>query len=243
MRFKDLQIKWNPTEEGLATLNIAPIPAKQALPQWYVNMSNKGDETKSSPCIINGEFAFNTTLKRCQPFADALTFGYVQLAWQDIFIQQDEDNNIDFGFPVEPSICKIRESQNTNYPINPAFNPIEFSWMPKYYPELPNGYSCLITHPINRYDLPFITLSGVVDSDDYVISHSFANLPFYVRKGFTGIIPAGTPLWQIIPFKRDPWVSSVNLFDKDFYVTQTNRVKRHLLNAYRKEHWKKKSFK
>lgn len=243
MNILNQPIKWNPTEDNLLPVVSPPIPASQALPTWYTNMSNKGDETKSSPCMVNGEFAFNTTLKRCQPFRDALSFGYVQLAWQDIFFQTDEDNSIDFGFPISPSICHLRETQNTSYPVNPMYNGIEFAWEPKWYPELPKGYSCLITHPLNRFDLPFVTLSGVIDADDYVISHSFANLPFYLVKGFTGVIPTGTPLWQIIPFKRDSWEGKPNAFDIKKYVKETSRVKRHLLNAYRKEHWKKKVYK
>ena len=33
--------------------------------------------------------------------------------------------------------------------------------------------------------------------------------PFLIRKGFTRIIPAGTPYAQIIPFKRENWISEI----------------------------------
>lgn len=242
MNFKDILIEWNPATEGIDDLSIAPVPAIKGIPNWYTSMSNKGDDTKTSPCMVDNQFSFNTTMRRCQPFYDAMTFGYVQLAWQDIFIQQDDQGKIEFAFPIDPPICKIRSTQNSKYPIGSSFNPVEFVWLPKYYPKVPKGYSCFITHPINRYDLPFVTLSGVTDSDDYIISDSDSNLPFYVRKGFTGIIPVGTPLWQVIPFKRESWMSKVNVFDSALFSRETNRIKRHLLNAYRKEHWKKKSF-
>ena len=33
------------------------------------------------------------------------------------------------------------------------------------------------------------------------------NFPFFIKEGFTGLIPYGTPIVQIIPFKRDDWKS------------------------------------
>ena len=33
--------------------------------------------------------------------------------------------------------------------------------------EAPEGYALLFTHPVNRFDLPFTTLSGLVDCDRY----------------------------------------------------------------------------
>jgi hypothetical protein len=57
-----------------------------------------------------------------------------------------------------------------------------------------------MTHPLNRTDLPFYTLSGIVDSDNYM---GEGKVPFFIKKDFTGIIPAGTPIVQIIPIKTD----------------------------------------
>jgi hypothetical protein len=33
--------------------------------------------------------------------------------------------------------------------------------------EAPDGYAVLFTHPFNRFDLPFTTLTGLVDCDRY----------------------------------------------------------------------------
>ena len=33
--------------------------------------------------------------------------------------------------------------------------------------EAPQGYSLLFTHPVNRTDLPFTTITGLVDSDSF----------------------------------------------------------------------------
>jgi hypothetical protein len=32
-------------------------------------------------------------------------------------------------------------------------------------------------------------------------------MPFFISKGWTGILPAGTPYMQMMPFKREDWTS------------------------------------
>ena len=73
--------------------------------------------------------------------------------------------------------------------------------------ELPPGYSLLVTHPINRHDLPFHTLTGLVDADRYV--DNFVHFPArWCDPDFNGVLPAGTPVAQCLPVKRDNWISS-----------------------------------
>jgi len=70
--------------------------------------------------------------------------------------------------------------------------------------ESPPGYSLLITHPVNRHDLPFTTLTGLVDCDLY--KDNFINFPAHWRDlAFSGVLPKGTPLAQCIPVKREFW--------------------------------------
>jgi hypothetical protein len=70
--------------------------------------------------------------------------------------------------------------------------------------ELPPGYSLLVTHPINRPDLPFVTLTGLVDADRY--RDNFINFPAHWRDpNFQGVLPKGTPLAQCLPIKREEW--------------------------------------
>ena len=70
--------------------------------------------------------------------------------------------------------------------------------------ETPPGYSLLVTHPVNRYDLPFTTLTGLVDTDLY--KDDFINFPAHWRdSGFQGTLPRGTPVAQCLPVKRELW--------------------------------------
>jgi len=70
--------------------------------------------------------------------------------------------------------------------------------------EAPPGYSLLFTHPLNRTDLPFTTLTGLVDSD------TFRDSPIHFPArwhdaGFNGVLPKGTPVAQCLPVKREIW--------------------------------------
>ena len=83
-----------------------------------------------------------------------------------------------------------------------------FAWWADWAVELPEGYSALYTHPLNRFELPFLTTSGVVDNDKVSLP---GTMPFFVFKGVRGILPAGTPYAQIIPFKREHWESAIEV--------------------------------
>ena len=74
--------------------------------------------------------------------------------------------------------------------------------------ELPEGYSALYTHPLNRFELPFLTMSGIVDNDHVRLP---GTMPFFFLKAVTGIIPAGTPYAQIFPFRREHWQSEIDV--------------------------------
>jgi hypothetical protein len=54
-----------------------------------------------------------------------------------------------------------------------------FAWMPDWGMKLPEGYSALFMTPMNRFDLPFMNTTGVVDSDKVELLGSF---PFLLLK-------------------------------------------------------------
>jgi hypothetical protein len=64
------------------------------------------------------------------------------------------------------------------------------------------GYSTLFLDPLHKDPSPIKALPGLIDTDGYP---SDGHLSFMIEKDFKGIIKQGTPLVQIIPFKRDNW--------------------------------------
>lgn len=240
--FGDKQkIEWNPVHNDTHIVVPPPVPAKDILPNWYTHLSSKKNPDKKSVFFEDEKLILNESIRRCMPFKDALTFGYIMCTWQDIWVESN-DAEVSFGFQYDPVICKVREGGNSAFPAPVGYYNTELSWEPKWYAKTPKNYSCLITQPLNRYDLPFITLSGVIDSDAYNIANSATNLPFFIRKGFSGLIPTGTPMYQIIPFKRDRWYNAPNEWNHDYKQMMIYKIKRHFLNGYRNEYWSKKEY-
>jgi hypothetical protein len=102
----------------------------------------------------------------------------------------------------------------------------------------PRGYSILITHPLNRFDLPFTTTSGIIDSDGWVPP---GNIPFFLQKGFNGVIPKGTPFAHVFPYKRDSWVMSISkvLQARAFF---DGKIDRSQVGYYKKKYWNRKNY-
>jgi hypothetical protein len=120
-----------------------------------------------------------------------------------------------------------------------GYEPLMFNFMPSWCIKTPKGYSSLFIHPINRTDLPFYTIGGVLDTDGWGEAGMH---PFLLKKGWSGIIPEGTPYMQIIPFKRQDWVSVVDkTMTKEYSIAITKRDNK-FKDFYKKTHWKIKSY-
>ena len=211
-----------------------PKPAYQYIPSWYKELPTPKD---SSIKYIDGKLQ-NGHLKACLPFMDALTSGYIQETWVDIRISND-NGLVNYGYESGPQPMAHREK--ISGVIGDAFYPFEFIWSNYWHARLPKGYSLLITHPFNRLDLPFTTMTGVVDADSF--HHTpMGNIPFFIHKGFDGIIPAGTPMFQIFPFRRDEWHSSFPAFDADDMERRNRQIRKYIWGGYRKLFWQKKKY-
>ena len=107
--------------------------------------------------------------------------------------------------------------------------------------ETPKGYSCFIISPVHR-ELPFEILPAVVDTDSYGGTVDF---PFYLKDpNWEGLIPSGTPIAQVIPFKREDWKMSV-IFKKNItekILKFEFLINLHFFNRYKKLFCKKKNF-
>jgi hypothetical protein len=53
-----------------------------------------------------------------------------------------------------------------------------------------------------------MTVSGIIDNDKVNLPGSF---PFFIKQGWTGILPAGTPYAQLLPFLREDWKSTISI--------------------------------
>lgn len=175
----------------------APKPATASVPDWYKNLESYiGNEKKPS-----GDGNTSATIKRCMPVFDAITGGYILYTYTDVWISQ-KDNMPWYEWP---SFEPIQWHPVEQAPFHPNRNGHQISypkWINPWSIQTPPGYSTLFIQPMHRESI-FTILPGIVDTDQY---NSPVNFPFVLNNiKYEGLIPAGTPMAQVIPFKRDSW--------------------------------------
>jgi hypothetical protein len=68
------------------------------------------------------------------------------------------------------------------------------------------------THPVNRDDLPFRTITGLVDADRF--HDGGINFPaVWTQPEFSGVLPKGTPVAQVFAVPRDAAKLEFESFD------------------------------
>ena len=185
-----------------------PIKASSAVPSWFKDVPrfHHNDKEMKTDTAIGFH---NLTIRHCMPFIDSMTSGYFLTTWTDIYVRRDDsgkpiisykDLNVveKFGF----GLIQYQEYFESHITAMPGFDPFLYAWSTYWRIKTPLGVSCLFTQPLNRTDLPFFTLSGIVDTDSW---HGSDVLNFALKQGFEGVIPSGTPIVQIIPFRREEW--------------------------------------
>jgi hypothetical protein len=69
-----------------------------------------------------------------------------------------------------------------------------------------------------------------------------AEITFYLKNNFSGIIEKGTPIFQVIPFKREKWESEIAEYDNAWRTRWVNLSRNVFGGAYKKNFWHKKEF-
>ncbi len=193
-----------------------PVPAGSGVPDWLKTMPPQA----FSAINLRQE----DTIKRCPPFIDAMTAGFLIPLSCDLRIANGEitwDHELPPGGAVEFPRSPIGFHDPSQAIGSPLFKPDQF--LIKFHNlwsiEAPEGYSVLFTHPVNRFDLPFTTITGMVDCD--LFNDSWIHFPAHWHDvNFSGVLPKGTPIAQCIPVRRERWVASI----APYTAEETQRV-------------------
>jgi hypothetical protein len=192
--FKNNEIEFLCAEEDYGVIP-TPFPSSKHIPDWF----------KALPPRLGDQGFQTSTIKRCMPFLDSMLMGYIIPLAADVQITSNDNCSgitykSNFYRPmIENHIKEQVTSEKSPNPLDPK-PPIKFMnyWMFK----TPPGYSLLFLPPLNRPDPRFTCFSGTVDYPYY--EQEYVNFPFtFNQPNFAGIIPAGTPLVQVIPIKKD----------------------------------------
>ena len=209
-----------------------PQLASKVIPNWYKETVNWYPETKEpNPKSL-------PTIKKCLPVFDAMTAGWIFNTPADVYVSQKD------GEPYyETNLRNIIE----NHPVkqghkHPSGNSFVFpKWINGWGVKTFKGYSCLFIPPMHNSNPWFECLPGVVDTDTYT---SAINFPFVLKDPLmTGYIPAGTPMIQVIPFKREAWTFKKG-GEKETAeaIDITTELNARFFNRYKNLYWSRKKW-
>jgi len=234
-----MKIKFLPNIDNSENKLLQPVPAVTGLPEWYKAKKPFLGESKKHQAFSND--TKNVTVKWCNPFGDALGAGYFIVLENDVQIRQVDGTQEFLWFRGGDGFIGSHSKEQISPDLIPeGYSDEPWKFMNFWGIETPPGYSCLFTHPLNRTELPFLTLSGVVDTDDYNLP---VNFPFLIKNDFEGIIEAGTPIAQVIPFKRESWKSEIAAYDLQKNSALQSKYKRKIFRPYKLGYWKRKEYK
>lgn len=208
-----------------------PVAANKVLPSFYKSLKPQWDDGVTSG-----------TAKRCIPFLEATSAGYIIPLWADLEVKTN-NGEISLTFPdylpMSNSLGQHDIQQLKGYPLED--NPYGSNLMKFINPwtiETPEGYSCMFMSPMNHFETRFKIIDGIVDTDNY---YNQVNFPF-VWTGGDGsfFIPQGTPLVQVVPFKRQETTSVVEELDIERDRLTKSRLGTKLFNSYRQLNWHKR---
>jgi len=176
---------------------VRPVPARRALPDWLRAMPAKAFSE------VHGREI--RTVKQCPPFVDAMAHGFMIPLPCDVRVENgafswdwDIPEPAVKGHPRAPLSFHVPE-QLAGAPFASGQAALKFNSF--WTIELEEGYSLLAVHPINRDDLPFRLVTGLVDADRF--HDGGINFPaVWVDKSFCGVLAKGTPVAQCLVVPR-----------------------------------------
>jgi hypothetical protein len=188
-----------------------PVLAKSISPDWW----------KKAKVGMHVRNNFVQTIRSCPAMDDWLKSGWYVLANRDIEVliyeeqsvtrEKKESNERNQPRVVSPShpgnqALNSFEYLGKNAPVKDAFK-MRNPWNIK----TPPGYSCFYLDPFLFQNEYFATWQGVIDTDKFNTNQDNSQIIFYPKVNHSFVIKKGTPMCQIIPYKRDNWTATYQL--------------------------------
>jgi hypothetical protein len=181
-----------------------PVQARTVLPDWLRAMAPRVASSVHQRSV--------RTVKQCPPFVDAMSHGFMILLPCDIAV---DAGRFSWDWPLPPLTLPNHPRAPLSFhvaeqlqgsPLARGSNmAIKFNSF--WTIELEPGWSLMVTHPVNRDELPFRLITGLVDADRF--NDVGINFPaVWIDPDFSGTLPRGLPIAQCHPVPREPSVLS-----------------------------------
>jgi len=216
-----------------------PVLAKSYVPEWW----------KSAKVFNAVRGRHIQTIRACPAMDDWLKSGWYILANRDMEVNfgrdkestftknsftsdpnwnydkhhregRDEDDRNIFpqyhspSHPAEQFYHSFQYLPDKDAPVRDAFK-MRSAWNIK----TPPGYSCLYLDPFLFQNEHFAVWQGIIDTDSFQTNYDNSQIIFYPRHEKDFIIPKGTPLVQIVPFRRENWVATYQCMTEESWTT------------------------
>ena len=187
-------------DPALVDLLPRPVPAKQALPDWLRALKPR------VPSAVHGREI--RTVKQCPPFVDAMAHGFMLLLPCDVTVEPGMKFSWEWplpalqveGHPLAPLSFHVPEQVAGSPLAHGTQSALKFNsfWTIALEP----GWSLLAMHPVNRDDLPFRLVTGLVDADRF--NEVGINFPaVWLDPAWSGVLAKGTPVAQCCVVSRE----------------------------------------
>lgn len=236
------KIRFYPYSENTSLFAPIPEPASRFLPEWY---------KKTPSTIENNGMNFgqpSTTVKKCMPIFDLITAGYMITAPCDIYLDATNPEKLHWSIPMAllpyqgDMFASHAPEQYEHLPINKNTHHKDLLRIfPFWATGTPKGYSIMVLQPAYSDPGPLTALQAIVDTDNFITD---GHLSFLVQKDFKGVIKQGTPLIQIIPFKRESWEKDIAPVEESEGIFNKQRLKLRamFINGYKNMFRSKKEY-
>jgi hypothetical protein len=222
-----------------------PKPIGRTLPTWYKEASVYVMNKMTNEPWLNPEDGQKIpSWKACAPLLDAMSSGYALRTPCDIEFFENNGRISAKALDKNSQDFISERAEMADFATPMGYDKHHFAWWVDWGVIVPTGYSALYTQPMNRFELPFFNTTGIIDNDKVNL---LGQVPFFVFKGWTGTLPAGTPYLQLFPFKRENWESEIvienphKIYDKNIQNSQKYRVAGG--GVYKNNVWEKRSYK
>ena len=206
--------------------NFKPVLAASVKPDWWKRMRVQE--------IVQGQPVH--TIRACPAMDDWTKMGWYLIANRDIGVingvNSTDDDDVKFT-TVDFTAEGYNSSTHPLVQFGNVFNYLEthdapikdaFKMRNPWNIKTPKGYSCFYLDPFMHQNKYFRAFQGIIDTDTFNNNIDNAQIIFYPIVQDSFIIKKGTPLCQIIPFKRDEWVGSYQLRDHEEYMKMESNI-------------------
>jgi hypothetical protein len=187
-------------DPALIDLLPRPVPARAALPEWLRAMAPRVESAVHGRGI--------RTVKQCPPFVDAMRHGFMLVLPCDVRVEPGMRFSWDWALPELAVQGHPRAPLSFHVPEQLAGSPMAhgdrsaLKFNSFWTIELDPGWSLLAMHPVNRDDLPFRTVTGLVDADRFnAVGINFPAV--WLDERFDGVLAKGTPIAQCCVVPRE----------------------------------------